>query len=644
MEVALRIPRPKAAYVVVIFAAIAFPLIWWGPPLLVALGAALGLAALFWIAGVPSPSESAPASEPANTDAPSPPATLDLGSITATHRTTASIAGVAIALMALVSGIDDPVLSVKIALSSLLVSRALLALLPAQLGELARIPIAHAGALVATTLMLEPSGVLTCVLWQSVWLAIDFSRVHFITAPQTNADAAATNAATAEAAGDAQTNPAPLVSGETNGDGAPAQVASSDLPTPANDTQPEASIEISAEPPPKAETQHPLNRNLARSAGAWAAALAIIALISLGFVETVAPRAPQQTADASPEPAFDELWNQAPWTDRQPAYVAPHAPPPAYGSRAWACAQTSALEARGLHTLTAQTRANADTDADDDWAPAVLNFDTPPLAPAAQQVANHAFGAPCADAENTRVISGAQLRAASGYRSQEGAAGLIVVGAVHALDLPDGRRLLLARGWSDNGEPAPSHLLMSWATTNDEAETPTIWIVSSKGSMGVAGVLFAPADQPLGGYHLWYGAMGDEAARSASSADIIDVSGSAPRNTGAIPIWGASTCGQVPGDLLQSAEPDCAEEPAWAFWLTDFAYAPGGADEVMLTWRVRRQVGAAGEPAIYEEAYESNMRGRFVLSGGRWRFMDGEGALIADAGFELALNETGSQE
>jgi hypothetical protein len=121
MEVALRIPRLKAPYVVVLFAAIAFPLIWWGPPLLVAFGAALGLAALFWIAGVPSPAEGAPASEPATIDTPAPPASLDLGSITATHRTTASIAAVAIALMALVSGIDDPVLSVKIALSSLLV-------------------------------------------------------------------------------------------------------------------------------------------------------------------------------------------------------------------------------------------------------------------------------------------------------------------------------------------------------------------------------------------------------------------------------------------------------------------------------------------------------------------------------------------
>lgn len=635
----MRVPRLKAADVVAIFAAIAFPLIWLGPPLLVALGAAIGLAALFLTAGA-SPPAAGPESEPATSNAPTAPAPTQLRSNTAPHRSATAIVAVGLALMALISGIEDPVLSVKVALSSLLVSRALLVLVPARLGELARVAIAHGGALVAAALMVEPSGALTCVLWQTVWLAVDFSRVRFVSQPQTIADGAATNVDAHDVAIATPPSAPPPTSTESDEGAVPAQVASSaPLPTPANDTHPGASIEGSLDPAPAVETSRrtqPLD--LAQSTGALAAALAIIALISIGLVETIMPPVRQQAANAPLEPNFEELWNQSPWTDRQRADDVQREPPPVYGSRAWACAEAPALEARGLHTLTAHASPDAGAKADNDWTPAVLSFDTPPLAPAPQRAANQVFGAPCTDDGNARVLNAGQARAAPGYRAEANADGLIVVGAVYALDLPDGRQLLLARGWSDNGDPAPSHLLMAWAAENDGGETPTVWIVSSKGSMGVAGVLFAPADQPLGGYHLWYGAMGADGALSASSADIIDVSGSAPRNTGAIPIWGASTCGQVPGDLLEPAEPNCTEEPAWSFWLTDFAYAPGGADEVMLTWRVRRQFGEAGEPAAYDHATEETMRGRFILSGGHWRFVGGEGALLADAGFVVAQN------
>lgn len=638
-EVALRVPRLKAADVVAIFAAIAFPLIWWGPPLLVALGAAIGLAALFLTAGASPPAADAPKSEPASSDAPAAPTPTQLRSNTAPHRSATGIVAVGLALMALISGIEDPVLSVKVALSSLLVSRALLVLVPARLGELARVAIAHGGALIAAALMVEPSGVLTCVLWQTVWLAVDFSRVRFVSPPQAIADGAGTNVAAHDVAIGTPTSAPPPTSTESDEGAVPAQVASSDSLPPADDTQPGASIEGSLDPAPAVETSRrtqPLD--LAQSAGALAAALAIIALISIGLVETIMPPVRQQAANAPLEPNFEELWNQSPWTDRQRAYDVQREPPPVYGSRAWACAEAPALAARGLHTLTAHASADAGVKADDDWTPAVLSFDTPPLAAASQQAANQVFGAPCMNAGDTRVLDAGQARAAPGYRAEANADGLIVVGAVYALDLPDGRQLLLARGWSDNGEPAPSLLLMAWATENDGGEAPTVWIVSSKGSMGVAGVLFAPADQPLGGYHLWYGAMGADDALSASSADIIDVSGGTPRNTGAIPIWGASTCGQVPGDLLEAAEPNCTEEPAWAFWLTDFQYAPDGADEVILTWKVRRQFGEPGEPATYDHAFEETMRGRFILGGGHWRFMGGEGALLADAGFVVARN------
>jgi hypothetical protein len=37
------------------------------------------------------------------------------------------------------------------------------------------------------------------------------------------------------------------------------------------------------------------------------------------------------------------------------------------------------------------------------------------------------------------------------------------------------------------------------------------------------------------------------------------------------------------------------------------------------------------------------MRGRFVLSGGRWRLVDGEDALIADDGFMVAPSEASLQ-
>ena len=636
----MRVPRLKAADVVAIFAAIAFPLIWWGPPLLVALGAAIGLAALFLIAGGSPPAAGAPNSEPANLDAPAAPASPQLRSNTAPHRSATAIAAVGLAIMALVSGIEDPVLSVKVALSSLLVSRALLVLVPSRLGELSRVAIAHSGALVAAALMVEPSGVVTSILWQTVWLAVDFSNVRFVSPPQTIADGAATAADAHDVAVAAPTSTPPPASTEADGAAALAQDGSSDpLPAPANDTQPGAGMEGSVAPAPATETSRraqPLD--LAQSAGALAAALAIIALISIGLVQTIAPPVRQQAADASPEPNFEELWNQYPWIDRQRAYDAQREPPPIYGSRAWACAEVPALEARGLHTLTAHASADAGANADDYWTPAVLNFDTPPLVAASQRAANQVFGAPCTDAGNARVLAADRVRAAPGYRAQENAAGLVVVGAVYALDLPDGRQLLLARGWSDNGDPAPSLLLMSWAAESDTAQTPSVWLVSSKGSMGVAGALFAPAEQPLGGYHLWYGGMNPEGASSFSSADIIDVSGSTPRNTGAIPVWGASLCGQVVGDLLSSAEPDCVEQPAWAFWLTDFQYAADGADEVMVTWRVRQQFGEAGEHTRYEEAFEDTMRGRYVLGGRGWRFMGGEGALLADAGFVAAPN------
>lgn len=633
----MRVPRLKATDVVAIFAAIAFPLIWLGPPLLVALGAVIGLAALFLTTGASPHATDTPESEPATTNAPESPAPPQLRSNTAPHRSATAIVAVGLALMALISGIEDPVLSVKVALSSLLVSRALLVLVPARLGELARAAIAHGGALVAAALMVEPSGVLTCVLWQTVWLAVDFSRVRFVSPPHAIADSADARADANDTVAAPESAPSPAVR-ESDEGAVQAQIAPSDpLPEPANDARVEGAGETRVEPDVADQSSRraqPLN--FAQSAGALAAALAIIALISIGLVETIMPPVRQQTASAPLEPVFQELWNQSPWTDRQRAYDVQREPPPVYGSRAWACAEAPALEARGLHTLTAHASPDAGAKADDDWTPAVLNFETPPLAVASQRAANGVFGAPCTDDGNARVLDAGQARAAPGYRAEANADGLIVVGAVYALDLPDGRQLLLARGWSDNGDPAPSLLLMARAAENDGGETPTVWIVSSKGSMGVAGVLFAPADQPLGGYHLWYGAMGADGALSASSADIIDVSGSAPRNTGAIPIWGASTCGQVPGDLLEPAEPNCTEEPAWAFWLTEFAYAPGGADEVTLTWRVRRQFGEAGEPATYDEAFEETMRGRFVMTGGRWRFMGGEGALLADAGFAPA--------
>jgi hypothetical protein len=56
----------------------------------------------------------------------------------------------------------------------------------------------------------------------------------------------------------------------------------------------------------------------------------------------------------------------------------------------------------------------------------------------------------------------------------------------------------------------------------------------------------------------------------------------------------------------------------------------------MVTWRVRQQFGEAGEHTRYEEAFEDTMRGRYVLGGRGWRFMGGEGALLADAGFVAA--------
>lgn len=614
----MRIPRPTETNLVIGLAAIAFPLIWWGSPLLVALSAILGLGALWFFAAFPQPNSTTSPSDSAASETATPSAPPTAHASSSPHQAATTIVGVGLAIMAVVSGIDTPVLSTKVALSSLLVSRVLLVALPSRLGELTRLTIAHGGALIAAALMVEPTHVLTCVLWQTVWLAVDFSRVRFVAPAQA---AAETSVAAANDAQDAPQNAT-----------APAETITA---APANDSGAQEDGEAQTGPAPATPPRRSLS--LVQAGGAAAAALAIAFLISVGIVQTIAPAPPQQSADASPQPDFDELWNQSPWIDRQRAAATPP-PPPVFGSLEWACAQAAALEARGLHTLTAHGASIRDDNANADWAPAIQNFDAPPLQPASSQSANRVFGSACPGDANVRVVASERVRAASGYRTEDASDDLFVVGAIHALDLPDGRQLLVARAWRDTGDPAPSHLLMAWAQQDENSRSPAIWIVSSKGSMGVAGVLFAPQTQPLGGYHLWYGAMGADGALSASSADIIDVSGSSPRNTGPIPIWGASTCGQVPGDLLEPAEPNCAEQPAWAFWLTDFQYAPGGADEVMLTWRVRRQFGEAGEPAVHEEAFEETMHGRFVMSGGHWRFTGGEGALLADARFLVSSN------
>lgn len=606
----MRIPRFEANHILAGLAALAFALIWWGSPLVVALGATMVLAALF-LPRHPQPADGkgAPAEgvqdgatsivqTPANTETISP------------HVVATSIAAIGLALVALLSGIDHPVLAAKIALSALLVSRALFVVIPPRWGELLRIGAAHGGALAVAALMVEPIEALSCILWQMVWVTVDFSRVTFVASPQ------------------------PMINSEPTGTVSATTIAEVSQPREAeaaNDRGPDDGVDRAQDPSP---TQPQRSPYLTRAVGAVAAALSIIFLMFVGFLQTMAPTASEQFADESS--TLSDLWNQSPWIDRRRAAEV-QAPPPIYGSYEWGCAQAARLEARGVHSLTAQGVTAGAEATDVDWTPAIQHFATPPLNSATSQAADHAFGHSCPNNANVRVLTADRVLPSPGYRAEEHD-GLFVVGAIHALDLPDGRRLLLARAWRDDGDPAPSHLLMAWAQQNEEEPSPKVWLVSSKGVMGVAGMVFTPAQQPLGGYHLWYGAMGPDGGFSASSADIIDVSGSAPRNTGPIPIWGASTCGQVPGDLLEPAEPNCAEGPAWAFWLTDFQYAPGGADEVMLTWKVRRQFGEPGEPATYDHAFEETMRGRFVLGGGHWRFVGGEGALLADAGFVVARN------
>jgi hypothetical protein len=609
----LRIPTFKKADIVLVLAALAFPLIWWGPPLLVVLGAAFCLAALFAASAARSP-------EPESKPAVSPPVEAS-----SPHSIAAAIIAASLALMAFLSGISEPVLAAKIALSSLLVSRALFLIDLARFGELARLAMPHAGALLATLIMVEPANVLTCVLWQLAWLAVDGSRLRIVAAPAAPAEAASGASPVASVA---EASVADSIENPASAAAPPAAAVAETAESPAAETiAPAPSSEPSAVPPTAAQSRPRHPAGFLEWAGAWAASLVVVFLISYALVETIAPPADREVVDREePEftPEFGNLWRQAPWRDSP-------APPPPYGSREWACAQAERLAEHGLHTLTAGVNEQSE-----DWWPAVQHFTAPALATAPDEIADRVFGMECRAAPNVRTMRTNQLRAAQGFYGHLPSGEIMTIGAVHALDLPDGRRLLLARGWTDEGDAAPTHLLMAWSTGNTTGETP--WLVASKGSTGVGGVLFEPARQPLGGYHLWYGAMSPDGERSMSSADIIDVSGSVPRSTGPITIWGASTCGQVPGDLLYPAEENCTQQPAWSFWLTDFEYAPGGADEVTLTWRVRRQFGEAGEPATYDEPFEDTMRGRFVLTAGRWRFMDGEGPLIDDAEFLLALN------
>lgn len=466
------------------------------------------------------------------------------------------------AALAVIHGAADAPLTLKIALTSLLISRALAAALPPNLGAGPQFALSHLGAVLTSLLLAHPSEALLCVLWQATWLAVDFSRTTFI---------------------------------QLEG------------PSPGDST---------AKPPWLSwRAANLAQRGLA--AGAMVATIIVVATW------------PQQPTPAAHKPLVDlQRWIGGPWRAR---LTSPQAS--AEAGAATECEWTTA--AANLDALTAREAWTEQVDAE--WMPAVLQLPAPALTPATAREANAAFGAPpCASAPNLRVVPAQRLRAASGFRG-ELAPESATIGKVFAFALSDGRRLLVARGSIGDNAPG-AFLLMSWASESDARE---IWVVSYLASeSGLTGVLLAPAIQPMGGDHLWFAGVAAEGVTSFASADIIDLSGAAPRNTGAIPIWGASTCGQVPGDLLYPAEEGCAEAPAWAFWLTDFAYAPGGGDEMVVTWHIRRQFGRAGPPANYDPTIDDTARARFVSGSGRWRFMDGEGEMISDREFRLALGDT----
>lgn len=573
----------------IVFALAALPVIWWGPAIIVA---GIGLLSLVGvIAGLvnkwPAPRSGRSAEE--------------ILSDNAQHIGAMAVA-IAFAALAVQHGVSTPALSVKVALTSLLLSRVLPTLLPSTMGAVRLFTLSHLVALLATLILAGAIAAPLCLLWQAVWFAADVSRITFVHIPSEAAKAPPREPPAPETAAP----PAP----EPSAAQAPTPASNDEAPTPA---------------PQPAPIRKLIFANVARAL----AASAVIA--AMFFVATYQQRV-AATPDREEAALGEKWWNAAPWT--APSQQRPPPPAPAYGTREWACAEFAADPDDALHTLTAQETWPDDFDAG--WAPAVMRLPVPEMTLASAREANAAFGAPCEGTPEVRVLPIERLRAAPGFRAELPDEPFAAIGRVFAIELSDGRRVLVARGHIGRSAVA-GYLLMSWASNASGGEA---WIVSHRASEnGLPGVLLAPADQPLGGDHLWFAAMGADGLASVASADIIDMSGAAPRNTGALPIWGASICGQTPGDLLYPAEEGCFEHPAWAFWLTDFSYAPGGSDEVIVTWQIRRQFGRAGPPAAYGEPFEDTARGRFVHGSGRWRFVDGEGDLISDREFRLALSE-----
>jgi hypothetical protein len=568
----MRIPATVRPYWNAAIAIFLLPIVWWAGPVWVALAALLAAyLLLIRFRSILRHSSDAEGSEPK----------LDIEP----HTAAALIGASAIALIAVLVALPEPILVLRVAISTFLASR-LVALFPAAKRSLAWLIGGNLAAALLAVAALGSDTFLNCFLFQCVWFTLDLAVQDVLTKTGSS------------------TGTAP------QGDDPPSEIPEDKLP--------DGHLRVDVK------------------ALLGAGGLITVLIASLLVVEALGPLGEfeQELADSGGTRQQSAESIDEEWAARFPGvFGRTHAESRAAAPMDPICTNAERLDRYGLHTLAAP--ASIGVPQADGWGTVAGQFSAIPLMPASDREANSLFGASCDNDHNLRRLEASRLAIADGYVGNFDRHSTVAVGAVHALQLPDGRRLLLARASDGAGYTA---LLLAWADS-DAFRRP--WIVSTRGTEGMGGVLFGPDQQPQNAYHLWYGALSEDGWLSASAVDIIDVSGDAPLNTGLVAAWGASTCGQVLGDPLYPAEQNCVEQPAWAFWLTGFEYITNS--EIDVTWNVRRQFGHAGEPATYDDPFDAVMRGRYERTSAGWRLVEVDAPALDGLEQQLALNDVASQ-
>ncbi len=544
------------------------PLTWWAPISIVVPLAAIGFALLLlrnWL-------------EP-RVQAPAPARAAHVNAML-----WLLFAGAAVALAGFVL---DAGASLRIAVAAFVVSRALL-LFPAARASLIWLAGAHVAASLLSGIAMGADAALSVVLISVAALLCDLARWSRVNVSQS--DAVATEGQESSVADRAE-NDATADKDQS----APATVPANAAPeTEASDAAtPTTEVAASAAAPRERHEAFDIVRGAAALAATFVAGLLLI-------VQT--PSAPLATRSVAPESdAPSEAEIDGEWRARFPwAFPALRGTDTAELLPA-ECARAEYYERIELHALLEPQHEGAGG-----WTSVAAQFERPLIEATAADTADAVFGAQCSSDARLRVMDGARIGVPDGLGFAVGETP-VVVGAVHQLSTERGP-LLLARAWSNESGII---LLIAEGVSADAR----IFAISNRSALDRGGRLFAIEGADA---QLWYGALSED-AHSASAVDIIDVSGDTPVNTGNIVAWGASTCGQTLGDPLYSAEENCVEQPAWAYWLVQARYSSEARDRIEVIWNVRRQFGEAGEPATYEAPFDELMQGVYERHAGGWR-------------------------